>query len=92
MLNSGALENRISVFVSKRRLHLIHHRELFGATRRVAFPVTAARTLPIELLGFEAAMAALIARQFLCITTYERFDQREFSTTFRWRRHQSGFK
>ena len=55
MPNSGALENRISVFVSKRRLHLIHHRELFGATRRVAFPVTAARTLPIELLGFEAA-------------------------------------
>ena len=25
MPNSGALENRISVFVGKRRLHLIHH-------------------------------------------------------------------
>jgi hypothetical protein len=59
-----------------RNLALIDNGHLFCAARRVAFPMTTARTLPVKLFGLEATMIALVARQFLRIPGDQALDQR----------------
>jgi hypothetical protein len=65
-----------SLHAGVQNLALINNGHLFCAARRVAFPMTAAWTLPVKLLGLEATMIALVTRQFLRIPGDQTLDER----------------